>query len=108
GTDEYVVVAVDGDVDISSSPAFRRALEDARAVGAATVVVDLAAVGFMDSTGFGQLVWLASGPGAPAVIAANCRPIVRNALRLMGMDRVLTIHAYGDASSWRGVRDTTI
>ena len=106
--DDCVVIQARGDVDVYTAPAFRRALEDARRIGPRTVVVDLAAVGFMDSTGFGQLVWLVnSGEDAPAVIAANCRPIVRNALRVMGLDRMLTLHAYGDPPPQSGITDTS-
>ena len=106
---DCVVVAVRGDVDIFTAPTFRWALDEAGATGVGTVVVDLAGVGFMDSTGFGQLVWLiTSREDRPTVIAANCRPIVRNALRLMGLDRVLQLHAYGDPPLWPGVTDTSV
>lgn len=104
-----VAVRARGDIDVLSAPAFRRALEDARRSGAHRIVVDLAAVGFMDSTGFGQLVsLLASGHEGPTVVAANCRPIVRNALRLMALDRVLTVHAYGEPPPYAGVTDTSV
>ena len=106
---DCVVVVVRGDVDIFTAPGFRRALDEAGAACTGTVVVDLAGVGFMDSTGFGQLVSLmTSRAERPTVIAANCRPIVRNALRLMGLDRVLQVHAYGDAPLWPGVTDTSV
>ena len=107
GDAECVVVTARGDIDIETAPAFRRALDDARSLSPRTVVVDLAGVGFMDSTAFGQLVSLITGDRPPVVIAANCRPIVRNAFRLMGLDRVLQLHAYGDPPLWPGVTDTS-
>ncbi len=54
------------------------------------------------------LVWLATPSGAaPAVTAANCRPIVRNALRVMGVERILTLHTYGDPPPRAAVTDTS-
>jgi anti-sigma B factor antagonist len=105
--DRCAVVAVRGDVDVYTAAPFRRALEEARLSGRPLIVVDLAGVGFMDSTGFGQLVSLVSGQGAPTVVVANCRPIVRNALRLMGLDSLLTLHDYGESPQWPGVTDTS-
>ncbi|MDQ1702021.1 MAG: anti-sigma factor antagonist [Frankiaceae bacterium] len=103
------LVRARGDIDVHAAPTFRLALEEAGRSGACRVIVDLAAVGFMDSTGFGQLVWLVnSGDGAIVLVAANCRPIVRNALRLMGLDRVLTVHAYGDPPLHPGITDTSV
>jgi len=50
------IVAVSGDVDISTSPDLREALAEAVAAGNRAIVVDLSAVRFVDSTGLGVLV----------------------------------------------------
>jgi anti-sigma B factor antagonist len=50
------IVAVSGDVDISTSPDLREALAHAVAAGNRAVVVDLGDVRFIDSTGLGVLV----------------------------------------------------
>jgi anti-sigma B factor antagonist len=50
------IVAVSGDVDISTSPDLRNALAEAVAAGNRAIVVDLSAVRFVDSTGLGVLV----------------------------------------------------
>jgi anti-sigma B factor antagonist len=50
------IVAVTGDVDISTSPDLREALARVVAEGNRAVVVDLGAVRFIDSTGLGVLV----------------------------------------------------
>ena len=73
------------------------------------MVVDLAHVGFLDSTGIGQLAWLAAdrGGGRTDVLIANARPIVRNALRLMGFNALMEVHAYGDPPPLPDVADTT-
>jgi anti-sigma B factor antagonist len=54
--DGCTVVAVSGDVDISTSPDLRCALAEATGKGARAVVVDLSDVSFVDSTALGVLV----------------------------------------------------
>ena len=51
-----VVIAPEGEVDMHESPRLRTALLDALAGGPAAVVVDLAGVSFMDSSGVATLV----------------------------------------------------
>jgi anti-sigma B factor antagonist len=89
----WVVLAVNGDVDIATAPELRTRL--ARAVdGHPAVVVDLAAVGFMDSTGLGVLVAAynrAAAAGRRLVIARPQR-IVRNALHLVQVDSVIDVY----------------
>lgn len=52
----WCVIRVNGEVDVATAPQLRQALVDADAEGAANVVVDLAKVEFIDSTGLGVLV----------------------------------------------------
>ena len=49
--DDLVVVAVEGEVDLSAAGLFEESLAIARATDAATIVVDLDRVSFMDSSG---------------------------------------------------------
>lgn len=49
--DDVVVVAVEGEVDLSAAGLFEESLVIARATNAATIVVDLERVSFMDSLG---------------------------------------------------------
>jgi anti-sigma B factor antagonist len=93
----HVVLTVRGDVDLATAPLLRdrlsHALSDAVA-GSPSVVVDLAAVGFMDSTGLGVLVSAhhrAAASGRRLVIARPQR-IVRNALRLVQVDTVIDVY----------------
>lgn len=108
-TPGVVIVAPVGDLDIDSAGDLRKALVEAIGDGSDRVVVDLADVGFLDSTGIGQLAWLAAdrGGGRTDVVVANARPIVRNALRLMGLNALLDVHAYGEPPPLPGVADTT-
>lgn len=109
-TPGLVVVAPVGDLDIDSAADLRAALVEALGDGSDRVVVDLADVGFLDSTGIGQLAWLAAdrGGGRTDVVVANARPIVRNALRLMGLNALMTVHAYGDEPPLPEVTDTRL
>lgn len=54
--DDSVVLAVHGELDISTSPLLDEALTRALATAAARVVVDLGAVSFMDSTALHVLI----------------------------------------------------
>lgn len=49
------IVALDGEIDISTAPLLARALEDGEQQ-APTLVVDMSAVGFIDSSGLRELV----------------------------------------------------
>ena len=104
-----VVVAPVGDCDIDAADRLRGAFLEAVGDGSQRVVVDLADVGFMDSTGIGQLAWLASGRGGnqPDLLVANVRPLIRNALRLMGLNAMMSVHSYGEPPPLAGVADTT-
>lgn len=85
------VVEVAGDLDMSTAPRLRDGLLEVVASGARVVVVDLADVGFMDSSGLGALVvafkamrardgWLGlAGVGLP----------VRKVLSITSVDRVI-------------------
>lgn len=54
--DGSLVLAVQGELDISTSPLLDEALARARATDAARIVVDLRKIGFMDSTGLHVLI----------------------------------------------------
>jgi anti-sigma B factor antagonist len=107
-TPGLVIVAPVGDLDIDAAADLRAALVEALGDGSDQVVIDLAQVGFLDSTGIGQLAWLAADRGGARsdVVVANARPIVRNALRLMGLTALMMVHAYGDEPPVAGVTDT--
>jgi anti-sigma B factor antagonist len=56
GADGYELLAVKGEIDIATSPRLIASLNDAVTDSSHSVVVDLAAVEFMDSTGLALLV----------------------------------------------------
>jgi anti-anti-sigma factor len=54
--DRYELLAVEGEIDIATSPRLITALNEAVTDSAGALVVDLSAVGFMDSTGLALLI----------------------------------------------------
>jgi len=86
------VVEVGGEVDVETAPRMRAALDAAIRAGL-PVVVDLGAVTFMDSFGFGVLTAAHQAgvrAGTPVLLRAVSRRI-RHLLGLLGLDEVLSI-----------------
>lgn len=54
--DHRLVISPSGDIDLSSSPAFRQTLQANLAASDVPVVIDLAGVPYMDSSGVATLV----------------------------------------------------
>ncbi len=92
--DGYPVVAVSGEVDVSSSPQLQRELSAAFDGGAASVVVDLSEVDFLDSTGLGALVSArASAAGAGGTVAVVCtQGRLLKLFTITGLDTTFVIH----------------
>lgn len=98
------LVEVSGEVDLHTAPRLRAALDDAVAAvtppaqapagRAGAVLVDLAGVSFMDSTGLGELMAahkaLDRAGGRLHLVVAAGR--VARVLSLTGLDEVLAIH----------------
>jgi anti-anti-sigma factor len=87
------VLSVVGDLDLSSSTRFRERLIGLVAEGKHNLVVDLAGVGFMDSSGLGTLVSglkRARQAGGDVVLRAPT-PAVLRLIELTGLTRVLSI-----------------
>lgn len=89
-----IVVALDGDVDLQSSPEARRVLLDSVGRGR-PVFVDLSRVGYIDSSGIASLVEAlqrARQTGSPFVLAAVSDAALR-VLKLARLDKVFRIFA---------------
>jgi anti-sigma B factor antagonist len=56
GRDGSLVLVLEGDLDITTSPLLDQALERAKGTDAVKIVVDLVAVNFIDSTGLHVLI----------------------------------------------------
>ncbi|WP_433536846.1 STAS domain-containing protein [Micromonospora sp. CA-249363] len=85
------VVEVAGDLDMSTTPQLRDGLLEVVESGARVVVVDLAAVGFMDSSGLGALVvaYKAMRARDGWLGLAGVQPPVRKVLSITSVDRVI-------------------
>jgi len=91
GTD---VVTVSGDLDARTHGELRELFKDPAALTRPRVVLDLDAVGFLDSAGIGALV-VANRAGAArgaALSLVATQPRVLKLLGVVGLDRVLPVH----------------
>ena len=86
------VVAVEGELDLSSAPNLKWTLVDQLAAGRSQLVLDLTAVTFMDSTALGVLVAVNRSLGEGMRLVIVCaRSNVLKIFELSGMDGVFTI-----------------
>jgi anti-sigma B factor antagonist len=87
--DAATIVALSGDLDLSTAPALREVLLDL--VGQPLVVLDVERCTFLDSTVLGVLVAASrrmAGEGGD-LVGVGAQGIVRNALRLTGLRELL-------------------
>jgi anti-anti-sigma factor len=92
--DGSLVVAADGEIDLDTSPALARAIQSGLE-GHRRLVIDLRSVTFIDSTGIALLLKTyeeARGLGLDICIEPSA--IVRRALGIAGVDRVLPLPAH--------------
>ena len=90
---DETLLRVDGTVDLSTAGALTQRLQGLAQTPGRTVLVDLAGVGFMDSTGLSALVGaqLTAGQRGSTMILAHPTDNVRSLLHLTGLDQVLQI-----------------
>lgn len=88
------VLRVAGDVDFEAAPALKRRIIGRIDGGELRLVIDLSAVGFIDSTAIGVLVGaikrLRAGGGALAVVCDN--EAVRGIFEVVGLENVIPLH----------------
>lgn len=84
-------VGVSGEVDVSNASALREAIDKALEDGSRDVVVDLADVAYIDSTGIGVLVGGAQrlGKAGGSLRVTNPQRNVARVLSLLGVDKEL-------------------
>ena len=91
--DGWTVVSVAGEVDVATAPALRTRLIDLVADGCRRLVVDLAWVDFIDSTGLGVLIGtlkrIRSHDGEMVLVMDD--PRVSRIFDITGLHQVFTI-----------------
>mgnify|MGYP006318014371 FL=1 len=94
------VVSVSGEVDLHTAPEMERELVEVLQLGGHSVVVDLADVGFIDSTVLGLLLRYKPrfrSRGGDLVLVSDDRRILRT-LEITGLDRIFRLEQrLGDA-----------
>ena len=90
--DGCTVVEVHGDLDMDTHPQLRDHLQPL--IGPGQVVVDLAGVGFMDSSALGTLVVMfkALRDGGGRLCLAGVQPPVRTVLRITSVDQAIDVY----------------
>jgi anti-sigma B factor antagonist len=93
--DDQILITADGEIDLYTEPLLREALFAALAQDSAhTVLVDMSAVSFLDSTGINALVkahHAATGTNR-TVRLRNPQPRVTRVLRITGLERTFGLH----------------
>ena len=92
---DRTVVRLEGELDAYSAPALAACLDDLANGGVTAIVVDLAKVTFIDSTGLGVLVAgynAATERGGTVELVASDPRVVR-VLEMTSLDQLFTVHA---------------
>lgn len=89
--DGHAVLAIQGEIDLATAPAFGAAMEQALQ-DVPMVVLDFAGVTFMDSSGLNVLVSAAGrGSRSDAVLVRNAPVSIRRLLSITGLDEVIRL-----------------
>jgi len=92
--DSISIIEIDGEVDLYSSPALRKALLEMTKAQNKAILVDLARVKYMDSSGVATLVEALQQVGKydGKLKLANLRDAVKNVFELSRLDKVFDIY----------------
>jgi anti-sigma B factor antagonist len=89
------VLTLRGEIDVYTAPQMRQAIVDLVDGGVTNVIVDMAQVDFLDSTGLGVLVEglkrINSKDGTLSIVATQGR--ILKIFDITGLDRAFAIHA---------------
>lgn len=98
-TDAEIVMPI-GDVDLSGSPILRHELRKSQAKRPARIIVDLAQVGYMDSTGLATLVeaMQQGRRNSTRIVLCSLTDRVRSIIEIARLDSVFVIAADREAA----------
>ena len=99
------VLTLAGELDVHTSPALQESLSDVIEAGHSRLVIDLADVPFVDSTGLGTMIGAVKrvAPRGGAVTLARPQPRVARTLDLAGVTGLLTVHETVDLAILKAV-----
>lgn len=91
--DGRLVVRVNGEVDLRTSPRLRVLLLDSAAQATGPLLVDLSGVGYMDSSGVGTMVFVKREVerSGRRLVLIGLQPRVRSVLEITHLDKFFTI-----------------
>lgn len=99
-----VVLRVRGELDVTAAPSFRLALQEARAADRPLIVVDLAAVSFLDSAGLSAVVGLKRQlPVGQRLALVHVPTKMLKMLRVAAISALVEVHPEGEAWPWPDV-----
>lgn len=94
------LVAVGGEIDVYTAPKLRDKITELVAAGVYTMVIDMEAVEFLDSTGLGVLVGglkkVRAHEGSLELVCTQDRLL--KIFRITGLSKVFVIHDSSDAA----------
>ena len=98
--DGHTIVAVGGEIDVYTAPKLRDQISDLVNAGKSSLIVDLEAVDFLDSTGLGVLVGglkkVRAQDGSMSLICSQDRLL--KIFRITGLAKVFVIHDTAEAA----------
>jgi anti-anti-sigma factor len=91
--DDTTIVRVSGEVDLHTSPQLRALLLEAVATSARSLMIDLAEVSYMDSSGVGTLVYVKREveQAGGRLVLVGPQPRVLSVLEITHLDKFFTI-----------------
>jgi anti-sigma B factor antagonist len=99
------IFTVRGELDMNTTPELERKLDDALADSSASILLDLCACEFIDSTGIALIVraWQrldrgASGDGRGRLVLCSNNHQVRRLLKITGVESSISMHEQADAA----------
>jgi anti-sigma B factor antagonist len=94
----YPVLSVAGEIDVFTAPLFKQAVVNLVAEGHRHLFLDMRAVSFMDSSGFGALLGATKRlrPEGGSLNLIGCNRTIQRMLHLTRLDSIIGIHADED------------
>jgi len=89
----YPILVVAGEIDVFTAPLFKQAIVNVVAEGHRHLLIDMSAVSFMDSSGFGALLGATKRlrPEGGSLNLIGCNRTIQRMLHLTRLDTILGV-----------------